>query len=250
MSTGDLIPVVLLSLLFFMLGAGATMIILVARWARHHRHELESGLELRRFYDASYRRTRRENRPLCWLAIRSRNLPAVQAALGLRNARPCSWSEGISGERTVFIAPPVNGWILVVGSGVPDPVEDVDACFRLLLELSRKLGHVQFFHADRVLHHHAWAQVEAGRVLRAYAWAGETLWNQGAKTDAESALGMKCFAYGEDCSLSRWGMGEVLTSNAEKVPQLAARWSLDPAQIQEQSLAGSRGVAGKPSVRF
>jgi len=249
MNVGDIIPVLLLALLFFLLGAGAAMIFFVVHWSRRRR-VLESGLELRQFYDGSYRRTRRTARPQCWLAVRSRNLQAVQTALGLRNAKPCSWSEGLSGERMLFIAPPVNGWILVIGSGVPDPVEDVDACFRLLLELSRKLGHVQVFHADPVLHHHGWAQVEAGRVLRAYAWAGATIWNQGTKTQAETDLGVKCFAYGEDCPPTRWGMTDTLTANVEKVPLLAARWSLDPAQIQEQTLARSHGIAGKPSVRF
>jgi hypothetical protein len=47
--------------------------------------------------------------------------------------------------------------------------------------LSRKLGHVQFFYADRLLHHHAWARMDEGCVTRAYAWTGETVWNQGAR---------------------------------------------------------------------
>ena len=35
-------------------------------------------------------------RPGCWLAIRSRNLAAVQSALGVHNAKPCSWLEGLA----------------------------------------------------------------------------------------------------------------------------------------------------------
>jgi len=38
--------------------------------------------------------------------------------------------------------------------------------------------------------------------------------------------------------------------NVEKVPLLAARWSLDPAAIDERLLAHARGVAGEPSHRF
>ena len=56
----------------------------------------------------------------------------------------------------------MNGWIIVTGSGLPNPSCDVDECFRFLTELSRKLGQVQFFQADRILHHHAWARVENG----------------------------------------------------------------------------------------
>lgn len=250
MTQGELIPIVLLLLLIFILGAGSFFIFFVMRMARRHRQMFESGLELRRFYEHSHRRANRQNRPLCWLAIRSRSVPAVQAALGLRNPKPWSWSDGISGERAIFVAPPVNGWILVVGGGVPDPSDDVDACFRLVLELSRKLGHAQFFQADPVLHHHAWACAEAGRILRGYAWAGSTLWNQGAKTDAETRLGVKCFAYGEESGPERLGMTDLLAANEEKVPLLAARWSLDPAEIHEKVMSGSLGVAGRPGARF
>src|SRR5690242_14444365 len=69
-------------------------------------------------------------RPNCWIAVRSRSLPAVQSALGLHNPKPCSWMDGLAGEQKLFIAPPVKGWILVMGSGLPEPSEDVDACFR------------------------------------------------------------------------------------------------------------------------
>ncbi len=40
--------------------------------------------------------------------------------------------------------------------------------------------------------------MDDGCVTRAYAWAGETIWNQGAKTLAENGLGMKCSGYGEE----------------------------------------------------
>jgi hypothetical protein len=250
MNQGDLIPIVLLSLLSLALGSGAFMIFLVMRWARHHRQMFESGLEVRQFYEASARRVHTRKRPLCWLAVRSRNLPALLQSLGLKNPRPCPWSEGITGRRALYVSPPVNGWIIVVGGGLPDPSHDVDACFRLMLELSRQFGQVQFFKADPVLHHHAWASAEAGRIRRGYAWAGTTVWNQGVKSDSESALGLKCFAYGEECGPERLGITDVVAANEEKVPQLAARWSLDPAEIHEHTFSGAPGVAGNPTLRF
>lgn len=155
----------------------------------------------------------------------------------------------MAGENRLFIAPPVRGWVLVTGTALPDPAEDVDASFRFLRELSRKLGEVQFFCADRVLHHHAWARLEAGRVIRAYAWAGVTLWNQGVKTAAESALDLKALGYGEEASIG-WGMPDFLASNVEKVPQLAARWSLDPAEVATRLPGHALGITGRPSARY
>jgi len=187
-------------------------------------------------------------RPGCWLAIKSRNLRAVQTALGLHNPKPCSWMDGL--EEKLFIAPPVNGWILVMGSGLPDPSEDVDACFRFLVGVSRKLGQVQFFSASRVLLHHAWVKADKGRVTRAYAWAGRTIWKQGARTSAEKELELKCFDYLEPSERTFFGQPDAILANVDKVPLLAARWSLDPARIDERLLENERGVAGEPSRRY
>jgi hypothetical protein len=126
----------------------------------------------------------------------------------------------------------------------------VDACFRFLTELSRRVGHVQLFKADATLMHHAWARLEAGRVVRAYAWAGGTLWNQGMKTPAESELGLKCFGYGEGPRPADWSFNELISSNVEKVPLLAARWSLNPAEIDARLVERSRGVTGWPARRY
>jgi hypothetical protein len=190
------------------------------------------------------------HRPNYWLAIKSRSLLAVQSALGLHNVKPCSWLEGLSGDEKLFISPPVKGWILVMGSGVPDPAEDVDACFRFVLGVSRKLGQVQLFSANRVLHYHAWIRADAGRVVRAYSWAGKTLWQQGKTTHAERELGLKSFGYTELVEHSGFGPPDVFAVNTEKVPLLAARWSLDPARVEARCIETEQGVAGEPSRRY
>jgi len=249
MSLADEVPIMLLLLFGVAVGIGGTMVWLAVRW---NRQKIKlTPLPTRIAQSEFHRRHLRfAKRPVVWLAIRSHNPLEVQAALALADPTPCSWSEGWNGENTLFIAPPIRGWVLVAGSAVPDPAEDIDRCFRFLRELSRKLGHVQFFHADRVLHHHGWARLEAGRVLRAYAWAGATLWHQGARTAAEAELGLKCFDYGEDLPPSKWGVSELLAANVEKVPSLAAQWSLDPAELELRMLPDSRGIAGRPSVRY
>ena len=56
-------------------------------------------------------------------------------------------------------------------------------------ELSRKIGQVQFFSVNRAVNHHAWVQAEAGVIQRAYAWAGRTFWNQGARPARNSIWG-------------------------------------------------------------
>jgi hypothetical protein len=184
--------------------------------------------------------------PNRWVAIRSADPQAVQAALGLHNPTPCSWTDGMArvSDRKLFISPPVNGWILVVGSLLTDPSDDVDACFRFLQRLSRQLGEVQFFSVNRAVGHHAWARFEGGRAVRGYAWAGETLWNQGRKTWAERKLGLRCYEYCEADTRSPFAQLERGRSNAEKVLLLASIWSLDPSSIDDSALADAFGIAG------
>jgi hypothetical protein len=187
-------------------------------------------------------------RPSCWLAVKTNNVVAVQNALGLHHPKPCSWSEGLTGDEDLFIAPPIKGWILVMGSGLPEPSDDVDACFRFVQGLSRKLGQVQLFSASGILHHHAWVRAERGRIVRAYAWAAKTIWNQGGRTAAEKDLALKCFEYADPTQPNSFGQTDEIAANVEKIPQLAARWSLDPAAIDQRFFHHEQGIAGESSL--
>lgn len=239
-------PILLLLLLSIALSIGMSIIVLLVR--RTRRNPSSPKIETDSF--CPLERTCIFRRPGCWLAIKGNNPRSVQAALGLHNAKPCSWIQGLAGDEKLFIAPPVKGWILVFGSGLPDPSEDVDVCFRFVLNLSRKLGQVQFFSLSRVLHHHAWVKADTGKVLRAYAWAGHTLWRQGRPTQAETDLGLKCLDYTESLERSSFGGPDTIGANVDKVPLLAARWSLDPAGIEERFLEAEAGIAGEPSRRY
>ena len=184
------------------------------------------------------------DQPCRWMAVRSQDLAGVQQALGLVHPTPCSWEEGITeaGEHKLFVSPAINGWILVVGAGLPEPGDDVDKCHHFLMELSRKLGHVQFFSVNRVLNHHAWALIERGCVFRAYAWAGRTLWNQGPLTAAEKDVGMVCFDYATDPA--DYALQDTWTNNPEKIGRLAGWWSVDPSTIGEKASAARHGIVG------
>ncbi len=151
-------------------------------------------------------------RPATWLAVRSLDPKIVRAVL--------------PDKREFFISPRLNGWVIVTGPGLPDPGDDVDGCFRFLVFLSRKLGHVQFFHIEKFSACHAWARLDEGCVTRAYAWAGETIWIQGEATLAERGLGLKYSGYGEDAGFMAAKKNAL--ANIEKIPLLAMRWSVDP----------------------
>jgi hypothetical protein len=241
---GSAIPALLLVLFMGAVLGGAIIIVVVLGWKR--RQFTPEQTFAHSFKDISLSLTPALlKRPAIWLAVRSRNVHAVQIALGLNNVQPCTWLEGLAGDEKLFIAPPVKGWVLIIGSGLPDPADDVDVCFRFLTSLSQKLGQVQFFQAHRALGHHAWVRVESGRIVRGYAWAGKTLWNQGTPTRAESEFGLKCFQYFES-SDETFEQSDIVTANVEKVSLLAGRWSLDPATVDENLFEHVYGIAGEP----
>jgi hypothetical protein len=191
------------------------------------------------------------DRPTRWMAVRCSNPQKVQMALGLHNPTPCPLSEGFSrlGDHKLFISPPVKGWILVVGNSLPDVADDVDKLFRFLMKVANDLGSIQYFSANRVLNHHSWVRIENNRVYRAYAWAGETLWNQGDRTAAEKELELKTYEYCDNPLPYPFTARDSHVANTEKVMQLAARWSIDPMAVNNQNLRASIGIAGDLSRR-
>jgi hypothetical protein len=188
--------------------------------------------------------------PARWMAVRANSVREVRQALALSDVTPCSIEDGLAGNhrQALFLAPPVNGWVLVTGPGIPDPAEDIDEVYHLLRALSVRLGSAQFFCFNQVLGHHGWAWARGGGVVRAFAWAGVTLWNEGEPTPAEKTFRMRCPDYTDPAPQSAMARESIL-SNLDKVPILAARWSVDPVSVHQQIPHGI-GVAGEfPRIR-
>lgn len=246
----DTVAMVMLALLGLIAGIGVGFVMLARYHVKKRREEEERLLShFARFNPPGSSSRSIFGLPKCWLAIRSTNLQAVQEAFHLHNARSCSWEEGLAEatQQKLFISPPVGSWILVMGSCLPDPHDDVDRCFRFLVDLSQKMGHVQFFEADRVLYHHAWVRAENGRILRGYAWAGETVWNQGSRTIAETELGLQCLDYGENAGTDSFPPPQFIQTNTDKVVTLAANWSIDPLAVDHRDMRLGQGLAGEVS---
>lgn len=246
----DIVPVLLLFLLTMTVSA-IVCAFLALRCLQNRR---SSATETRR-PTASVRFQSESNRfvldsPRCWAAIRSRNLGAVQDALGLANAVACCWIEGLAEAMTgnrFFVSPPINGWILVFGTHLPTPSEDVDQCFRFVMNLSVTLGEAQYFCANPINGEHAWARAIHGNIIRGYAWHEETLWNQGEFSDAERKTGMAVFPYGESPEVSLLDSPNLYQRNVERIFRLAGRWSVDPIRAAQADVA-ALGISGDASL--
>ena len=245
--TGDLIAYLLVSLVVMVLFLGALCVLLVHRLRQSNKSVATKSSVAR---EATGREQKAKplvfDFPSRWLAVKSANPQAVQSALGLHKPRPCSWEQGLarSQDFKLFVSPPINGWVLVAGPGLPEPSDDVDRVFHFILRLSRNVGQVQYFSVNRAVNSHAWVLADQARVRRAYAWAGTTLWSQGELTSAEKELAMTCFDYGE-ASPPHFPPHEMHRANVDKVPLLAGRWSVDPTALDQSANELGLGIAGE-----
>jgi len=85
----NLIPVLLLILLGVVLGGLSVMVVLILHWRRHGMFLNSSNTSSLQLFPSFHPpNVVFQHRPPVWLAIRSRNLHAVQTALGLSNPKP------------------------------------------------------------------------------------------------------------------------------------------------------------------
>ncbi len=219
---------VLLGSFGLVLTLAVAFVVLYRRHARQLRR-LNRSLDQLTSMAANRRRVLAYPLPNRWILVRTSNTPHLRQVLGLANEPPVGWSEALvrSRERGVFVSAPVDGWSLLIGGGLPDPATDPDPAFRFLMGLSGEFGDVQAFGLDRVLNFHSWARLRDGAVVRAYAWSGETVWNQGRMTLDERLLGLCCWDYGVQPEAPGYGEVAPVLTNTERVPLLARRWGLD-----------------------
>ena len=191
-------------------------------------------------------------RPRTWMAVKSRNPEDVARSIGLHEPRLCAVGNALSGLEAdlLFVSPPVNGWVIVMGDRLPGPDSDIDRCFRFLTETSERVGHVQYFHGNPMLGHHAWAKVIERQVSRAYVWTGETTWNQGETSIGEQKCGMHSFDYfADDDEESAYQLWEIVRQNVEQLPLLASIWSVDPVALEDEAMRTKPGWVGRMPVR-
>src|ERR1051326_914372 len=116
----DIFPWLLLLLISSAVSCGTAMVIFVLRSRKHLSRMSRPRPTIKLAPSAALVQENQLasflNRPSSWLAVKSRNLAPVQAALGLHHVKPCSWIAGLNGEEKLFVAPPVRGWVLVFGS--------------------------------------------------------------------------------------------------------------------------------------
>ncbi len=179
---------------------------------------------------------------MSWLTVRSESIQQVVESFGVLRPKPANWQEGIDWAyqlKGVFVAPPLDGWIAVVGFCPEDfvnPHPDPLSIDTRRIKSASKLFHVSCsFATHRVTEYHHWIRAEEGRVTRCFAYLGErgeVLCNDGAVTPGEQTLS---FA---KLPPDQW------QPDQSDVMHVARVWSYDPSKLTSSSGRASLGVIG------
>lgn len=198
-----------------------------------------------------------------WVAFKTDNAAAVADVLGLRNRRPSDWATGIAAAYeypigcSVFVTPPVEGWVLSVGFPFFAAVDARPPAFgNLAAGWAKQLGcEVQYFSTHRVVEAHAWARARPGGLERAYVYVGESgekVLDLGPQSAEEQRLGFAFFDPTSPAAASEdyWTRRDLTYPGEREVMALAGLWSLDPTQLDEREagpgLVGDHGEAPPP----
>lgn len=172
-----------------------------------------------------------------WFVVKSSDSEDVAKTFGLKSPVRCNWKSGIMGayRGNIFVSPPVNGWIFIVGDELPtldDPKRKKET-EALLTNLSSKYDEAQQYASHRIVGLATWAKASGGIILREYSYlgeSGEVLFNIGEKTKEEVEAGIKD--------------GPDFFPGEEEVMNVAGKWSINPQTLNENSASPSIGWCG------
>lgn len=159
-----------------------------------------------------------------WMAIKSDDPKECIEMLNLKKPKPANWESGIAAVQEythVFVSPSMDGYVLVIG------IDDLDEAKAGLAKTAAKVPELLYFGTHSTVDYHWWAKYEDGDLTRAYAYlgeSGEVVWDEGALTEEELALGGDKFPKAGEAL--DWDNMEF--PDEEIVDQMAAAWSVDP----------------------
>lgn len=190
-----------------------------------------------------------------WFAVRSTDMNAVAKALQLQECQTANWQYGIwhaveSDDYQIFVSPPVDGWILAVGT--PILFEGDNHATQRMIELSRQFGEVHFFANMRVSDVYTWARAKDGNLVRRY-YEGEGARSEtGSLTEAEREMHRKLFdaSSPEAKDPNYWKRKDLVFLDEDYVLQIAGKWSVNPAKLDQMGLQPALGILGSPSESY
>ncbi len=184
-----------------------------------------------------------------WFAVKSTDSLNVAHALGISAPREVSWNEGIEaayGKNSVFITPPIDGWVLAVGWGLMSTDATIET--ELIERLSSTFDEAQYFATHRGSEAHCWIKAVAGKIVRAYSYAdGESTLVEGEPTEVERNSNLFNSFSPEAAKDGYWE--QATHPDEDFVMRVATTWSINPSELSSRDDIMEKGLLGKIDQR-
>lgn len=172
-----------------------------------------------------------------WIAVKATHRERVAVALGMSQIEMVNWHYGLqeAHKNHVFVTPPIKGWVLAVGRGLPDFDDGKNPKLTdLLSRLSQTFGEAHFFATHPAIDYNCWLKYADGELVRGLSAAeGSMLLNEGKQSGIEADL-----VYFDDTTDS-----DGLTFPDEQlVMEIAAEWSVNPTLLEKPEFEGVEGL--------
>jgi len=186
-----------------------------------------------------------------WFAVKSNDSVVVAKALGLKGQRPVSWKTGIDtayddSQSSIFVTPPIHGWVLAVGRKflfLP-PNEGP-----MLFSLSRQFTEAQFFATMRISDAYMWERAQNGELACSFDYGDGEIHRHGNASAVEKEIGLRFFdSESPDAKTpGYYDLKDLNFPDEEDVLKVAALWSVDPSQLDQEKDLASTGILGSLS---
>jgi hypothetical protein len=182
-----------------------------------------------------------------WAAVKTQNTDSLLEILKLERLRQANWVEGTLqayyGE--VFILPPIEGWILISGWGLPKPSgkEGIEKSKSLLDKLSKQFGEAQLYGNHGLSSSAFWMKSVDGKTVRLYCIADGENFIEGEPTDVEKKWSLIDTNSEEAVKEEYWD--RMVYPDVEHVLEVAKNWSINPMELEEKANIGAFGHLGQ-----
>jgi hypothetical protein len=177
---------------------------------------------------------------IAWLAIRTTDPRHVARVVGISDLQPANWETGLEAafrRQGLFVSPPVEGWVFVAGSQLPEPAPPVRlaAWESWIQRIAQEFSEVQYIGNQRVTSFYAWARFVDGREMRLFSSAdGEIYVDRGTPAEVEKPWAQT----DQDCCLP----------DEADVLLVAGQWGLNPMTLEDRDYPRGAGLFGQRAL--
>lgn len=186
-----------------------------------------------------------------WAAVKTEDTEQLLSILNLKKMEKTDWVEGTikAYNGYVFVLPPIRGWTLISGWGLPAPDHEqgVERTKKFLNHLSQNFEEAQLFCAIRTVDGAIWMRSINGKTERFYSIGDSNAFIEGIPTEIEKQwdlLSQEDLKNGDDEIYEK-----KVRPDVDHVLEVAENWSINPMKLEEEKNVGTFGYTGRLSIK-